>query len=95
MPYTGKSHLYLCLKPCTREESENQVTSTYFIKQARLSFIRFINFCKEVCDMIRLAEVIQDVIIFSVNTKLFKFVLESARLFKKAEDFVYFDALSP
>lgn len=32
--------------------------------------------------MIRLAEIIQDVIIFSVNTELFKFVLESARLFK-------------
>ena len=45
--------------------------------------------------MVGLAEVIQNIIVFSMNAKLLKLILESARLFKKAVDFIYFDALSP
>ena len=88
---TEKNRNFL-LKSCTREESENQVTSTYFIKQTRLTFIRFIDLCKQVCNMIGLTEVVQNVIVFCMNTKLFKLVLESARLFKKTEYFVYLNA---
>jgi len=90
-----KHHLALTFKSYTWKECKNQVTRTDFIKQTRLTFICFIDLCKQVCNMIGLTEVVQNVIIFSMNAKLFKFVLESARLLKKTEYFVYLNALSP
>ena len=84
-----KHHLALTFKTYTWKERKNQVTRTDFIKQARLTFIRLVDLCKQVYNMIRLPEVVQNVIIFSMNAKLFKFVLESAGLLKKTEDFVY------
>ena len=45
--------------------------------------------------MIGLAKIIQNVIIFGMNAKLFKLFLERSGLFKKAIDFINFDELPP
>lgn len=85
----------LRFKPGTREKSQNQVTGADFIKQARLSVIGFVNLGKQIHHMIRLAEIVQDVVVLSMNAKLFKRFFEGPGLLKKAEDFVDLNWKSP
>lgn len=95
VPYTGKRHLYLCLEPGAREKSENEIKRPDVVKQARLPFIRFVNLCKQVNNMVCFAEIVQDVVVLSMNAKLFKRFFEGPGLLKKAEDFVDLNWKSP
>lgn len=80
--FTAKHQWNSCFKPGTWEKCQYKIHLSDFIKQAWLSFVCFVDLCKQVGHMVGLSEVIQDVVIFSMNAELFKFVLESSRLFK-------------
>ena len=80
--FSAKHQWNSCFKPGAREKCQYQIHLSDFVKHAWLSFVCSVDLRKQVCHMIGLVEVIQNVVIFSMNAELFKFILKSARLFK-------------
>lgn len=60
-----------------------------FIKNARLIIISLYNFCENVYDIICLAEIVLNVVIFRRNTEFYKLIFESAALLEKAMHTIY------
>lgn len=60
-----------------------------FIKNACNAFKRLLDFCENVYDIIRLAEIVLNVVVFRRNAELYKLILESSALLEKAMHTIY------
>ena len=88
MSFTPETERNLGIKPGTREERKNKVTLPDLIEQTRFPGICLVDLGKQICDVVCLAKVIQNVIVLGVNPKFLKGFLECPGLFKQAKYFI-------
>ena len=85
----------MTFKPRARKERDNQVAGFHFVKQARLSVVCLFNLGKQIDNVVRLSEIVQNVVILGEYAKLPKFVFERAALLKQAENFIDLQGAPP